>query len=399
MMARKAVVRWSLLSILGLTAVGIVVVLLLPRPIDVDTAVVTRGSIAETVADEGMARVRDAYVISAPIAAHVERIEIEVGDRVKAGQTIVARLRPVAADFLDPRARAQAEAAIASARALLAAAVADRERLAAEGTRADAELARTTMLVKTGAAALQDLDNAKAAAATAHEAIRAAEATSTARQADVSAAESTLTGPSAQALQSLTVVSPASGVVTHVLQQSERTVAAGNPLVEIGDTGGLEAQIEFLSEDAVKIRPGQAAEIYNWGGPGVIPAEVRRVEPQGFTKVSALGVEEQRVLVLLQFTGPEARWSGLAPGYRVWGRVFLRRAPAAVIVPVGVLVRSAEGWAGFRLEAGRAHLRPLEIGAITDAGAELLGGAAVGDRFVLFPSDQVRDGVRARPRP
>jgi HlyD family secretion protein len=398
-MKRKAAVRWVILSGLGLIGVGLIVYLLLPQPIDVDAAVVTRGPIAETVADEGVARVRNAYVISAPIAAHVERIEIEVGDRVTAGQTVVAHLRPTAADFLDPRARAQAEAAISSARAVLAAAVADRERQAAEAVLADAELTRTATLVKSGAASQQDLDNAQAAAATAHEAVRSADAMATARQADLVAAQSALTGPSARAPQSIAVVSPASGVVTHLLQQSERTVTAGSPLVEIGDTTGLEAQIEFLSEDAVKIRPGQAAEIYNWGGPGVIPAEVRLVEPQGFTKVSALGVEEQRALVMLQFTGPESSWSGLAPGYRVWGRVYLRREAAALTIPAGALVRSEGGWAAFRIEAGRARLRQLQIGAITDAGAEILGGATLGDRMVLFPSDQVKDGIRVKARP
>jgi HlyD family secretion protein len=168
--------------------------------------------------------------------------------------------------------------------------------------------------------------------------------------------------------------------------------------VEIGEVSGLEAQIEFLSQDAVKIRPGQRAEIYNWGGPAPIPATVRRVEPQGFTKVSALGVEEQRTLVMLQFVGPPAGWSGLQPGYRVWGRVFLREAPSAVVAPLGALVRDRGGWAVFRIEQGRARLRPVGVGALTDKEAEILSGVRPGDRLVEFPSDKVRDGLRVKAR-
>ena len=320
-MTSKAVIRWLILSVLGLTAVGILIFLFLPRPLDVDSGVVTRGPITESVADQGVARVRRAYVISAPVAGRVERIELEVGDRVVAGKTVAARLRPTAAAFLDPRAHAQADAAIASARAALAAAEADHTRLTVEAARSEGDMTRTTALFKRGVESQQTLDNAQAAANAARQAVRAAQAVVEARRADLVSAQSALTGPSALAPQSIAVISPASGVVTHVQQQSERAIAAGSPLVEIGDTAGLEAQIEFLSQDAVKIQPGQPAEIYNWGGSCVVPAEVRRVEPQGFTKVSALGVEEQRVLVMLQFTGPPTGWAGLAPGYRVWGRV------------------------------------------------------------------------------
>jgi HlyD family secretion protein len=205
-----------------------------------------------------------------------------------------------------------------------------------------------------------------------------------------------LTGPLVGGGEVIAITSPASGVVTQLLQQSERSVAAGSPLIEVGDTGGLEAQVEFLSQDAVKIRPGQRAEIYNWGGPADIPAQVRLVEPQGFTKISALGVEEQRTLVMLQFTGPPASWSGLAPGYRIWGRVYLRETPSAVVAPLGALVRDRGGWAVFRVEQGRARLRPVTVGALSDQDAEILSGAAPGDVLVDYPSDQVRDGGRVK---
>jgi HlyD family secretion protein len=397
-MARKAQVRWYILSALALAAIALLVFLFAPRPLVVEAAKVTRGPIAETVADQGVARVRDAYVVAAPFAGEVERLPLEVGDRVSAGVTVVARLRPMASSFLDPRARAQAQAQVAAARSALAAAQAQRERLQADAVRAAGALARIAPLAPQGVVSRQLLDNAQADADATREAVRAAEADVGARRADLASAQFALTGPQARGSEVIALTAPASGVITHLLQQSERTVAAGTTLVEVGDTGGLEAQIEFLSQDAVKIRPGQRAEIYNWGGPGVIAAQVRRVEPQGFTKISALGVEEQRTLVMLQFAGPATSRAGLAPGYRVWGRVFLRETPSAVVAPLGALVRDTGGWAVFRIERGRARLRPVRVGALTDQDAEIRAGLAPGDVLVDYPSDQVRDGSRVKPK-
>jgi HlyD family secretion protein len=397
-MARKTNLRWLVLAALAAAATALLIFLFWPRPQLVEAAQVRRGPITETVADQGVARVRRTYVVSAPVGGRLERLPLEVGDRVEAGKTVVARLTPAAAGFLDPRARAQAQATISAARSGLAAAEAQRAQLEAEAVRASGELARLTPLAHKGFLSTQALDNARAAAEAARNAVRAAEAQVRARRADLAAAQSLLTTPEADRAGAVALTSPASGVVTRLLQQSERDVAAGAPLVEVGEIRGLEAQIEFLSQDAVKIRPGQRAEIYDWGGPRPIPAEVRLVEPQAFTKVSALGVEEQRALVMLQFTGPASDWAGLEPGYRVWGRVYLRETPSAVVAPIGALVRDKGGWAVCRIERGRARLRPVRVGALTDQAAEILGGAAVGDQLVVFPSDQVRDGARVRAR-
>jgi HlyD family secretion protein len=398
-MSRKRHVRWIVIAALASGAAALVGFLLQPRPLMVEAGVVGRGPIAETVQDQGVARVRQAYVVSAPVGGRLERVPLEVGDEVFAGSTVVARLRPASPAFLDPRARAQAEAAIAAAQSALAAAAAQRLQLEAEAVRAGAEYARLAPLGQRGFVAGQTLDNARSAADAARNAVRAADAQIRARRADLAAARYALTGPDARGAGEVAVTSPASGMVTRLLQQSERDVAAGAPLIEIGAMQGLEAQIEFLSQDAVRIRPGMAAEIYDWGGAKPIPAEVRLVEPQGFTKVSALGVEEQRALVMLQFTGPAGSWSGLQPGYRVWGRVFLRRTPAAVVAPTGALVRDNGGWAAYRIVAGRAVLTPIQAGAINDQAAEVRAGLSPGDRVIVFPSDQVRDGARVRERP
>jgi HlyD family secretion protein len=396
-MARKTTLRWLIVLALFLGCAGVVTWLLMPRPLLVETGTVGRGPVAETVFDQGWARVRQSYVVAAPAAGRVERLPVEVGDRVVAGRTVVARLTPASADFLDPRARAQAEAAVAEARSALASAVSNRSRLQAEAVRAKGEAERMAPVVPT-VVSRQAYDNAVAAQEAADQAVAGADADIRTRRAALQQAEAALMGPEIEGSGMVEVTSPTSGVVTRLLQQSERPVAAGAPLVEIGQTGGLEAQIEFLSQDAVKIHPGMKAEIYDWGGPRPIPAEVRLVEPQGFTKVSALGVEEQRALVMLQLTGLPGTWAGLAPGYRVWGRVFLREAPSAVVAPLGALVRDQGVWAVFRLEQGQARLRRVEVGALTDTVAEVRSGVLPGDRLVVYPSDQVRDGVAVRPR-
>jgi len=390
--------RWIVILSAAAVAAGLLVFLLWPRPVAVDAATVRQGPIAEVVSDQGTARVRQAYVVSAPVAGRLERVPLEVGDWIDAGKTVVACIRPTPASFLDPRARAQAQSTIAAARAALEAATAQHDRLKAEVVRAEKELERVAKLAKAGAAASQDLDNAQANADSATNAAAAADADIRTRRADLVAAESAMTGPDAKAAQSIDVTSPASGVVTRLLQQSERTVAAGTQLVEVADTTGLEAAIEFLSQDAVKIRPGDKAEIYDWGGPAAIPAEVRRIEPQGFTKVSALGIEEQRTLVILEFSAPASAWDGLAPGYRVWGRVYLRELPSAILAPLGALIRDNGGWAVYRIEGSRAQLRPVDVGVITDRDAEIRSGLSTGDRVVIYPSDLIHDGVAVRSR-
>jgi len=398
MTSTKAQIRWLLIAVLGLAAAGLVAYLFWPRAVEVDAAVVHRGPIADVVEDQGTARVRQSYVVSAPVGGQLERVPLEVGDRVIADRTVLARIRPPAPEFLDPRSRAQAEAAVEAARSALDSATAQRDRLAADAVRTRDELRRDSGLARTGVVTQEVLEAAQSNADQAANALRAAEADILTRRADLKSAEAALANPNADSAQVVTVTSPASGVVTHVMQQSERAVTVGTPLVEIGATEGLEGAIEFLSQDAVKIRPGQRAEIYNWGGPADIPAEVRRVEPQGFTKVSALGVEEQRTLVILQFTGPAAAWAGLAPGYRVWGRVYLRQLDSAILAPLGALIRDHGDWAVYRIENGRARLRRIQVGTLTDRDAEILGGANPGDQLIVYPSDEVHDGLLVRPR-
>lgn len=396
-MKRIKWVRWGLGAMIAIVAAATLALLLAPRPVEVDVETVRSGPIADSVADQGTARVREAYVVAAPVSGRLERLSLHVGDRVAAGG-IIARLRPTTADLLDPRTRAQAQAAVAAAQAAVGSAAAEQDRYAAEARKAEADLRRVRTLAEQGFAASQALDAAEAQARAARAAARAATAQLGMRRSELVAARSALLGPEADAGPGVPVVAPSSGYVTRVLQESERTVAMGAPLVEIADQMGLEAAIEFLTQDAVRIREGMRAEVFDWGGEAALPAVVRRVEPQGFTKISALGVEEQRVLVLLQFEAPLAAWSRLGPGYRLWGRVFLRQEGRAVKVPLGALVRADGGWAVFRVLDGRARLTPITVGALTDKEAEVRGGLRPGERLIVFPSDKVVDGTRVRAR-
>lgn len=390
--------RWALGALVLATAGLVVGLLLAPRPVAVDTGVVISGPIADTVAAEGTARVHEAYLIAAPVAGRLERIDLHVGDRVVAGRTVVARIRPAAPDMLDARSRAQAQASVSAAAAALSSVQAQGDQAAAQARKAEADLARVAALAGRGFASAQALEAAEAEARAARAAVRALAAQVEVRRSDLMAARAALIGPQAAANGLVDVSAPASGYVTRVLQESARPVAAGAPLIEVGDQTGLEAAVEFLSQDAVRIREGMEAEVFDWGGPGAIPAVVRRIEPQGFTKVSALGVEEQRAVVVLQFKGDPATWSALGPGYRLSGRVFLRRTPQALKAPLGALVRSEGRWAVFRVMDGRAPLTPVQVGALTDREAEIIQGLHADDEVVVFPSDQVGDGARVKRR-
>lgn len=398
-MGRVKWLKWTLIGGACAAVAAVLVLTLAPRPVDVDAAAVQVGPIADSLSDQGMARVREAYVVSAPVSGRMERVDLHVGDRVIAGQTLVARLRPVSAALMDPSTRARAEASVTAAVAAIRAGEADRDQLTAQARNAEGELGRIRALSEKGFATAQTLDTADAKARAARAAVRAATAQLAMRRSELVSARAALIGPEAASAGAVPVTSPANGYVTRVLQESERIVSLGAPLVEVSDQRGLEAAIEFLSQDAVRIREGMAAEIFDWGGGAPIPAIVRRVEPQGFTKVSALGVEEQRVLVLLQLGGDPKVRSSLGPGYRLWGRVFLRREARALKTPLGALVRQNGGWAVFRIVEGRARLTPIEVGALTDREAEVRRGLSEGDRVVVFPSDKVADGVRVRVRP
>ncbi len=383
----------GLLLVLALLLVGF-----WPSPVAVDAAAVVRGALRVSVDEEGETRVRQRFLVSAPVAGRVLRIDLEPGDPVTR-ETVVATFLPAAAAPLDSRSRADASAAVASARAALGSAGAERLRAQAADRLARSELERQRALAAQQLVSRKVLDEAEAAARQAGEALRAAEfaAASAGHQLEMARAR-LLPADAASAARPLVIRSPIDGVVFKRLRESESVVAAGEPLVELGDPRRLEIVSDLLSTDAVRVKPGDPVLLEHWGGERPLRARVRRVEPSGFMKVSALGVEEQRVNVVMDFEDPLEAWSALGDGYRVEERIVVWEGAGVLLVPTSSLFRRGERWAVFALDGGRARLRLLEIGHRNGTHAEVLSGLREGDSVVLHPTDALADGSRVARR-
>jgi HlyD family secretion protein len=385
---------------------GALVILLLvwaftPGPVPADFAQVTRGSLDVAIEEEGETRVRDRFVVSAPLPGRLQRIELEPGDPVKAGETVVARLLPTDPVLLDVRTRSELQARVRAAQTSVGTARADRERLAADLDFARRDLKRAEGLWNAGLASREQFDAAQRAVRTLEEGLRAAEfAIKTAEyQRDV--ARAGLLQSQGQGRQGATAVSlrsPVDGVLLRRLQESETVVQPGQPLVELGELTRMEVVSDLLSTDAVRVQPGHHVFLEQWGGDAALRGRVRRVEPSGFMKISALGVEEQRVNVIIDFDDPIDAARRLGDGYRVEVRIVIWSKDKVLKVPVSSLFRHEGGWAVFRLENERAVRRAVRIGQRNGVEAEVLSGLTAGETVVAYPSDDVQDGVKVVAR-
>ena len=394
--ARKRLVFWGI--VIGLVGAGLALSLrTTPLPVDVTAAV--RGPLRVTLDHEGRTRVRERYTVSAPVAGRVLRIEIEPGDAVAAGRTVLARILPGAPALLDARTRAGAEAQVQVATANLARARAQRDQAREASEYAQAEAERMRGLLAGGLATSQQRDAADADARLKARALEAAVASVEAAARDLDAARAVLyEGGAGGAGRLVEVRAPVTGVLLRRLHESETVVLQGEPLVEVADPADLEVVADYLSTDAVQIRPGMPVVVERWGGEAALDARVARVEPSGFMKLSALGVEEQRVWVVMAFTGPTARWAALGDGYRVETRVVVWQQPDVLKVATGSLFRHGDAWAVFVVDGGVARLRAVQIGQRNDTEAEVTGGLDAGAQVVAYPSDEITDGARVEPR-
>jgi HlyD family secretion protein len=376
---------------------AIAAVAMLPQSMEVETATVERGPMQVTIDEEGETRVRDRFVVSAPVTGRLQRIELEPGDPVVRGKTVLARLAPAESPLIDPRTRSELAAAVDAARAAVGQAQAERDRAAAALDRARTTARRQQALNEAGAVARDSLDAAETALKATEEALRAAEFTVTRTESELQLARARLQAPSGGG-RTVDVVAPVDGVVLKRLRESESVVPVGEPLLEIGDPSRIEIVADLLSTDAVRIPPGAPVIIEQWGGPHPLHGVVRRVEPSGFMKVSALGVEEQRVNVLIDVPQlpPEARQLG--DGYRVEIRAVVWKADDVVRVPVGTLFRRNEAWAVFVVDDGRARLQDVQIGQRNDIEAQVTSGLSAGQTIVLHPPDTLEDGTRVTVR-
>lgn len=374
----------------------------LPKPAGVDVREIGRDTLSVTVTEEGKTRVIDRYIVSAPIAGYVRRIELEVGDSVSAGQ-VVAHLDPMRSGTLDPRSQAEARAAVNTAQAAMSAATEAMEATRAEADLARNEYERVRQVANQGLLSQGALDAARADWRSSQARLRSSEFNVEVARGELEAARAALEYSAAEPdgsgnHVSVMVTSPVDGRVLKLFHESEGAIAQGQQLLEIGDPQALEVEVELLSADAVRIHDGMPVRLLRWGGDQALDAVVKRVEPTGFTKVSALGVEEQRVLVICHIASEFELWKNLGDGYRVEAEFIIWEQQDTLQVPVSALFRSGDDWAVFRVQGGRAVVTPVEIGQRNGLAAEVLDGLEEGDRVVIYPAESLRDGMRVQVR-
>lgn len=385
----------------GALLLALIVAGLWPRALPVETGTVSRGPLAMTVSDEGRTRVRNAFIVSAPVSGQLRRIELKPGAVVVAGETILAVLETSGADLLDARGLAQAEAGVRAAESGRDLASAQRERANAAATLARAEIDRARKLAADGTLSKQELDWAVMREATAAQDARAANFALQVAEYDLEQAKALLLrgqNPNpAGTPATVTIVAPVAGRVMRVWQESSRVVARGTPLLEVGDPTDLEVVVDVLSRDAVAVRAGARVALERWGGEQPLQARVRHVEPSGFTKISALGVEEQRVNVIVDFVDPLEKRPTLGDAFRVEASIVTWENPDVLQVPSGALFQRGGKWQTFAIDGGRARLKDVEVGRNNGIAAELRGGLEAGTGVIVFPGDRVKDGVRVSP--
>jgi HlyD family secretion protein len=385
--------RW----VIPLALAGALGVSFKAKPLPVETAAATRSPMVVSVLEEGKTRIRNRYVISPPLPGVVRRTTLRAGDPVLKGKTLVAVIDPEPSELLSPRNRSQAEARVQSAEAALQQREADVARAASAADLAERERKRAEALSGSGSISERERDNADLSATMRNREWKAAEFSRDVARFELLQAQALLrAGPSGSAPLELT--SPVNGVVLNVFEENARSVAPGTALLEIGDPTELEAEIELLSTDAAGVMPGAAVSIERWGGAEPLPARVRLVEPAAFTKTSALGVEEQRVRILADFTSPLPSSPKLGDRFRVEGRIQTWHADSVLQVPAGALFRRGLNWHCFILKNGLARLREVRVGHQNGQAAEILAGLREGEEVLVHPPDAVREGLRVEKR-
>lgn len=396
---RSPWLKRSVFVLAALAGIAVLVWSLRERPVLVDITSVREAPMKVTIREEGTTRVRDVYTVSAPIAGHLSRTVIEEGDHVVAGKTVVAAIHPLDPPLLDRRTEAELLAARDAARSAVGIAKSELRKAETALKSAETELERAIKLHGPGIISESAMQKARDEVELQKAAVAAARATVGFREAELASAEARLqqtrlSDPTGETC-CINVRSPADGTVLNVLAKSEQAVSPGTRIAEIGNTRDLEVVVDLLSSDAVRIGPGTRALVRDWGGDRALEATVRRVDPAAFTKVSALGIEEQRVNVVLALDERDYR---LGHGYRVFVEITVWECPACLQVPVSALFRDGGRWNVFVLDDGRVRRRALQVGRMNDETAQVLDGVATGELVVLHPADTLADGSPAERR-
>jgi HlyD family secretion protein len=366
-------------------------------PVPVDLVTVERAPLRVTIDADGQTRIREIYEVASPIAGTARRAPVSVGDPVVAGETVVARVEPLSPSLLDARSRAQAEASVAEARAALDVARSELRRAEEEEAFARLQFDRTQTLMERGVTTVTQMETVAQSLAVAEAAVAAAQSRVAMSEGSLERAEAALVRPDGGATATedccVELRAPSDGVVLSIATISEHPVQAGAPLVTMGDPADLEIVADLLSSDAVRIGPGTRAIVERWGGPDPLEAVLTRIEPAAVTRVSALGIEEQRVDAIFEIATPPEERPGLGHGFAVFLRVVEWQSDDALQVPLGALFRRGEDWAVFVVEGGVARERVVTLGERAARRAQILDGLEEGARIVTHPSDAVADGV------
>jgi HlyD family secretion protein len=366
-----------------------------PRPIEVETARVERGSFDVMVEEEGQSRIREVFTVSAPVTGQLQRLSLHAGDTVLANQTVVAIIKPAGPGLLDERSRRMAEATAQTARAAVEFTATQLTQAQRQLDFAERALERTISLSQRGLVSAQALEKAQYDLDVATSALQSAKASLGVRQSELDSAQAALiegVGDSSAEACCVELKAPVSGRILQVLTESEQVVQAGTPLLNIGDPADLEIAAELSSRDAVQLQPGAQATIDGWGGPP-LAAELVRIEPMAVTRVSALGIEEQRTTATLRLLAPPSQWQRLGHGYRVIAHIVRWRGENLLTIPIGALFRLGGDWATFVVEDGKATARRIELGERNTELAEVVAGLEAGDEVILHPADTIVTGT------
>jgi HlyD family secretion protein len=391
----KRALPWTaVLALLALVAWG-----LRRQPIVVETGPATRSPLTVRVSEEGKTRVRNRYLVTAPVSGKMQRVSLKPGDEVKAAETVLTTLEPAASPLLDPRAHAQAQATVAIREASRMQATATLEARRAALQMATADRDRMRSITRAGTLSDSDRDRIEAEASVKSAEVRAAEFSLQVADHELAQARAVLDPPATRSAADLVPVkSPVSGRVLKVIQESESIVTAGSPILEIGDPADIEIEAEILSRDATAIHPGDLVQVEQWGGETPLTGRVRRIEPAAFTKISALGVEEQRVIVLSDLVDLPPSASTLGDRYRVEVRIAIWHSDDALVVPAGALFREGNIWKTYLFKEGTARLTNLQVGHSDGRFTEILSGVNAGDQLLLHPPDTIQDGTPVTQR-
>lgn len=396
---KSRMILWS--GIGGLLIMGLAFTFW-PRPVLVELLEVKTGPLKVAVSEEAKTRVHDIYVLSAPVTGYLRRIDAEVGDSVEVSKTKIAEIEPIDPTFLDTRSEAQAQAAVQAALAAEALAQAEVKQAEAELDFALQEFKRMRDLQRKNSVSIRELDNAERAYKSRRASLATAQAGLQMREFEHERAKAQLVSPATTQhnhghCECLTISAPVSGKILKVINKSEGVINAGTPLVEIGDPRDLEIVVELLSFDAVSVEPGQRVIVKNWGGEKPLEGRVIQIEPIGFTKVSALGIEEQRVNVIVAFQSEFEKWARLGHGYQLDVDIILWEGNDVLTVPITSLFRQGEKWALYVANGGTVEKRIVEVGNKNTFDVEIVSGLKIGELIIPHPNDQIADGVEVEP--